>query len=292
LAANSKSETFVHKKDTSNMKRLVQSRPLLTYLVLSYGFFWLFLALCAVVLLSLGLNPATLPSWLSPLLTIVGAWMPTVAAMTVTGILDGRAAIQRLIKGFIQFHIPFKWYLAALIPWGLAFVGAGFYRLGGGSASGGVSLSPGFWGGLIIINLLSGPTGEEAGWRGFALPRLLKSYSPLKSGIILGAIWDFWHLPLWIIGGSTWQYCLAFSIGIISLSVLMTWIFCKTPNSLVPMTIIHFSYNASLTLIGPQGIGVGSMFPLAAIVAMLCLLTAMIVWATGGLKAGSAPQLF
>jgi membrane protease YdiL (CAAX protease family) len=269
------------------MKNLVQHKPLLAFFILSYGLFWLFLALCAVVLLSLGFEPATLPSWLSLLLTILGAWTPTVAAVIVTGVLGGCAAIQRLLKGLVQFHLPVRWYFAALIPWGLAFIGAGIYRLGGDAAFGGMSLSPGFWGGLFFFNLFTGPTGEEAGWRGFALPRLLRKYSPMSAGIILGIVWDFWHLPLWIIDGSSSPYCLFFSIGIISLSVLMTWIFRKTATSLVPMTIIHFSYNVSLSLIGPQGMSLGPIFPLTAIVATLCFLAVIVVWVAGGLRAGS-----
>jgi len=269
------------------MKNLVQHKPLLAFFILCYGLFWLFLALCAVVLLSLGFEPATLPSWLSPLLTILGAWTPTVAAVIVTGVLGGRAAIQQLLNRLVQFRLPVRWYLAALIPWGLVFVGAGIYRLSGGAASGGMSLSLGFWGGLFFFNLLSGPTGEEAGWRGYALPRLLRKYSPMSAGIILGIVWDFWHLPLWIISGSTLPYCLFFSIGIISLSVLMTWISRKSSTSLVPMIIIHFSYNVSLFLIGSQGMGLGPAFPLTVIVATLCLLAVMIVWVAGGLRAGS-----
>lgn len=268
------------------MKNLVQHKPLLAFFILSYGLFWLFLALCAVVLLSRGFEPAALPSWLSPLLTILGAWTPTVAAVIVTGVRGGRAAIQQLLNRLVQFRLPVRWHLAALIPWGLVFVGAGIYRLIGSAAYGGMSLSLGFWGGLFFFNLLSGPTGEEAGWRGYAIPRLLRKYSPMSAGIILGIVWDFWHLPLWIISGSILPYCLFFSIGIISLSVLMTWIFRKASTSLVPMIIIHFSYNVSLFLIGPQGMGLGPAFPLTVIVATFCLLAVMIVWIAGGLRAG------
>jgi hypothetical protein len=142
---------------------------------------------------------------------------------------------------------------------------------------------------LIVVNLLAGPTGEEAGWRGFALPRLLERYTPLKAGIILGIVWDFWHLPLWITSGYTsinlLLYCLFFSIGIVSLSVLMTWIFCKTAKSLVPMVIVHFSFNTGLNLIGPQGIGLVPTLPLLGLMATLCLLTAIVVWVAGGLRA-------
>jgi hypothetical protein len=41
--------------------------------------------------------------------------------------------------------------------------------------------------------------GEEIGWRGFLLPRLM-SFGKTKAYIILGIIWGFWHLPLITVG--------------------------------------------------------------------------------------------
>jgi uncharacterized protein len=43
---------------------------------------------------------------------------------------------------------------------------------------------------------VTGPFTEEPGWRGYALPHLLKKYSSLVSSPILGVIWFVWHLPL------------------------------------------------------------------------------------------------
>jgi membrane protease YdiL (CAAX protease family) len=126
------------------------------------------------------------------------------------------------------------------------------------------------------------------GWRGFALPRLLERYRPLKAGIILGVIWDFWHLPLWITSGyasvNLLLYFLYFSIGIISLSVLMTWIYHRTSYSLVPMVIAHFSFNTGLDLFGSQGLKLAPTLPLLGLIATLCLVTVVVVWATGGLR--------
>jgi membrane protease YdiL (CAAX protease family) len=51
-----------------------------------------------------------------------------------------------------------------------------------------MGLSMGFWAGLIILNLLQGATGEEAGWRGFALSRLQETHEPVKTSLILGVI--------------------------------------------------------------------------------------------------------
>jgi membrane protease YdiL (CAAX protease family) len=268
-------------------KSFIARKPSLMYFVLSYVFFWLFLALFVIALNIFNLKPDALPPWLIPLVTIFGSWTPTLATLVMLGTLEGRAGIGRLFQKFIHFKIPARWYLAAFIPFGLAFVAIGIYWLAGGITFIKSHLPMTFWGGLILVNILAGPTGEEIGWRGFALPRLLERYTPLKAGIILGIIWDFWHLPLWITSGyasvNLLLYCLYFSIGIISLSVLMTWIFCRTPNSLVPMVIVHFSFNFGLNLFGPQGLGLAPTLPLLGLIAVLCVLTVMLVWATGGL---------
>jgi membrane protease YdiL (CAAX protease family) len=276
------------------LKSFIARRPLVMYFVLAYVFYWLFLVGVLAVLGLLGLKLNALPRWVMPLLTVLGSWMPSVAAVIVTGLLDGRAGIRRLFRKFVQFRLPARWYIAALIPLGLAFVVAGIYRLGGGVAPGGSSLALGFWLSVTVLNLLQGPTGEETGWRGFALPRLLERFSPLKAGVLLGVLWGFWHLPLLLSSGyapvNLSLYCIAFIIDITSLSVLMTWIFRKTSNSLVPMAIAHFSFNAGGQLIGGFAAGGLSLVPTLQfyeIMAPVLLLAAVIVWAAGGLSTQS-----
>ncbi len=44
---------------------------------------------------------------------------------------------------------------------------------------------------LLFKTLLSGPLGEELGWRGFALMELQEKYSPLKASIIIGFWWGY-----------------------------------------------------------------------------------------------------
>jgi membrane protease YdiL (CAAX protease family) len=269
-------------------KNFVARKPLLAYFLFSFVFFWLFLALFVVVLNIFHLKPDTLPSWLMPLVTIIGSWTPTLAAVIMTDTLEGSGGFGRLFRKFFQFKLPARWYLASLVPFGLAFAAVWIFHKTIGSLFPESHPSLNFWISLIVINLLAGPMGEELGWRGFALPRLLKRYTPLKAGIILGVIWDFWHLPLWITSGYTsvnlLLYCLYFSIGIISLSVLMTWIFCRTSYSLVPMVIAHFSFNTGLDLFGPGGLGLVPTLPLLGLMAVLCMVAVVIVLATGGLQ--------
>ena len=269
-------------------KGFLARRPLLSYFVLSYAFFWLALILFIAVVTACGLKMDSVPSWAMPLIQIIGSWMPTLAALIVTGLTEGRHGIKKLLLRFTHFKLPARWYFAALLPLGLACAAAGIYRLGGGAPSGGMSLSLSFWVSLIAINLFTGATGEEAGWRGFALPRLLEKYSPLKAGILVGLAWNFWHLPLWVTSGfsslNLLVYILFFSVAIISLAVLMTWITCKTSLSLVPMVITHFSFNFGFALIGPQGLGLGPNLALMGILAALLLVTALVVASAGGLS--------
>jgi FG-GAP-like repeat/Transposase DDE domain/Type II CAAX prenyl endopeptidase Rce1-like len=55
----------------------------------------------------------------------------------------------------------------------------------------------------VLTSLVSDPAplGEELGWRGFALPRLLQGRSALSASVILGLIWGSGTCPLsWAVG--------------------------------------------------------------------------------------------
>jgi membrane protease YdiL (CAAX protease family) len=270
-----------------NGNNLLARKPLLAYFVLSYVFFWGFLVLMIVILGMLRIQLDTLPAWAIPIIVILGSWMPNLAAGSVTGVLAGREGIRQLFGKFFAYRIAIRWYLVALFPFPLAFIAAGLFRLAGGAAPGNMGLSADFWAGLIILNLLQGATGEEAGWRGFALPRLQETHGPVKASLILGLVWNFWHFPLWLISGYSGPdlllYVLAFSVCIISLTFLLTWIYSKTPNSLISIVMTHFSFNASLNLVDARGLGFASTLALLAITAGIYLVIAILVWSASGM---------
>ncbi len=100
-------------------------------------------------------------------------------------------------------------------------------------------------------NLIRGPLGEEIGWRGFVLNELQKKISPLKSAIIVGFAWGFWHTPLWFVSGYSGiqllEYIACFLIYIIAASVIITAFYNLNHNLLIPI-MIHQLFNYFLAM--------------------------------------------
>jgi len=92
---------------------------------------------------------------------------------------------------------------------------------------------------LSSIAILLGCIAEEIGWRGFLLHNLQKRYTPFVSSLIVGLLWGIWHLNFMdgILG------FLIYTITIIEMSVLMTWVFNKTNENLWLMILWHFVFN-------------------------------------------------
>lgn len=100
----------------------------------------------------------------------------------------------------------------------------------------------------------AGPIGEEGGWRGYLLPRLLESGGELRASLIIGVIWALWHLPPmamladWRDGIPFWTYLPLYVVSVIALSFLFTRVWLIGRGSLVPIIWLHGIVNA----IGPM----------------------------------------
>jgi membrane protease YdiL (CAAX protease family) len=105
---------------------------------------------------------------------------------------------------------------------------------------------------LLLINITSGPMGEELGWRAYALQELQKRLSPLTASLWIGLLWGLWHFPLWLVSGYTGLDLLLYSgfflLGIISFSVFLTFFYNKSGNILVAVWI-HFVFNILLQIV-------------------------------------------
>ena len=92
-----------------------------------------------------------------------------------------------------------------------------------------------------------GTAGEELGWTGFLLPRLLARLSPLPSAVLYGTIWGLWHAPL-IYGGFNYPGEPLAGIALmclfcIALAMVQTAVWLRT-RTVLATTLVHASVNA------------------------------------------------
>lgn len=136
---------------------------------------------------------------------------------------------------------------------------------------------------LFIQNLVGGPLGEEAGWRGFALPRLQRRFDPVTSSLVLGFFWANWHLPLILarIYNVTWWQ---FTLLTMAASVFLTIGFNRSGGSTLCAVIVHGVYNVGTGVILNDMIGKATLYSNAVqhnvlwlayggVAALLCIVT-------------------
>ena len=97
----------------------------------------------------------------------------------------------------------------------------------------------------IFSLIVGGQTGEEIGWRGFALPRLAARFGYGIGSIVLGVIWALWHLPLFFVrdADTYGQSFFLYTLQVIAISVAMAWLYQRTNGSLLLTMLMHAAIN-------------------------------------------------
>jgi hypothetical protein len=90
--------------------------------------------------------------------------------------------------------------------------------------------------------------GEEYGWRGYLLPKLLP-LGEVKASLIVGLIWAPWHLPLLMVGLNYGGHNPLVVLGMmtalgIGISLLFTRMFVAAGGSVLVVAFMHGSLNA------------------------------------------------
>jgi uncharacterized protein len=234
---------------------LVRRRPLLSFFTLAFGLTWL--AWTPFLLSRNGLG--VLPFRMSETLGILPAAYlgPLTAALTVTAIADGRAGLRRWGARLIRWRFGPRWYAGVLLGTPLLLV-AGTFALPGAAGALAVPSAAVFLGYpvLLVVQTLTTGLAEEPGWRDFATPRLQRRYGPLRANLILGPLWGVWHLPLFATewagqAAAAWSAAVEFVAAAVSLSIVMTWVFNRTAESLPVVMLLHAGVNTTFTLLWP-----------------------------------------
>jgi membrane protease YdiL (CAAX protease family) len=100
---------------------------------------------------------------------------------------------------------------------------------------------------IFSINFIyGGSLGEEIGWRGFVLPRLLNKLNPLNASIVLCIFWALYHLPIDITKGFMIPGIAAVLIRMLwtfPLTLIFTWFFIHTKGNVFIIMLLHTSIN-------------------------------------------------
>jgi membrane protease YdiL (CAAX protease family) len=98
---------------------------------------------------------------------------------------------------------------------------------------------------LATLARFPGQSGEEVGWRGYALPALADRFGLRAAGIVVGVFWALWHLPLFYVTvADTFGQSLPLYVSqMVGFSVAMTWMYAHTRGSLLLTMLMHSAIN-------------------------------------------------
>lgn len=97
----------------------------------------------------------------------------------------------------------------------------------------------------VAMFLDAGALLEENGWRGFALPVLLRTHGPLAASLIVGLAWASWHFPVKFdafLDYGLWgalAYLGAFTVKIVAISVVMTFFWARAGQATLLAVVMH-----------------------------------------------------
>lgn len=214
-----------------SVKHWIKRWPLAAYVLLLFGVEWLLLW--------------AFQSTTTPIVALViGAWLPNLAGVLITAVVDGRDGLRCLFSRVARWRVGFKWYVIAwCAPLGITLLALGLYAASGNALPAAAPMAllvP-----LLLFNLVLGPLGEELGWRGTALPLMQERWNVITASLVLGVVWGLYHLPTFILPGLPQNNVplLAFMLGAMALNVFMVWMFNHTHGSLIMPFLAHWAFN-------------------------------------------------
>ena len=275
-------------------------KPLLRFIFITFGIAWVLFALP----LAFKDDPANYP--LAVLICFALAmWAPGIAATVTTLFVEKQSfkALRLNTLGPMRYYLA-AWFLPPLLT--LATLGATLLIRTGTFDSNltvmreALAKAPAVTGlppveVLVAVQLafaiLLAPfinvlfaLGEELGWRGFLLPKLMP-LGQWKAILRSSAIWGFWHAPTTLLHGYNFPQqpylgVLVMTVGCTLLGVILSWLYLKARSPWVA-ALAHGSLNASpgLTILflkpgfdtawGGTLLGLAGWIPMALFIAWL-----------------------
>jgi membrane protease YdiL (CAAX protease family) len=208
---------------------VVRRRPLVSFFVLAYAISWL----PAISYALTGSGPAILSCG------------PTLAAIVVLSLTSGKRGLKALFHSMLKWRVGFRWWIVALLtPVAFSAIATGLnVALGAPTPT---ADDFGRWTNVLPLALIIllvpviGGAWEEPGWRGYALPRLLRERSALAASLVLGVLWALWHVPVFLVGDQHWSDL----VLVVVVTVFLTWLFLNALQSVLIAMAFHAMNNS------------------------------------------------
>jgi CAAX protease family protein len=218
-------------------------------LAFSYFVFWGPLALFKIPTISF-VSDVNGPTWAITLF-LVGGFVPSLLAIFLTWKKEGISGLRILGRRIIQFQLGWHGYVFTFL---IVIAGTAgqliINRLIGNIFNGHLFLAQL---GSFLPLLIIGPLSEEIGWRGYALGRLQTRWNALNSSLIVGLVWALWHLPLFMMVGTSQHELglpfIGFLIGFMANSIIYTWLYNNTNQSIWSAILLHWLYTYAVTVV-------------------------------------------
>ncbi len=230
----------------------VKWREVILFTLLAYGLTWTWQAIKIIPRLGELLTAPKTPADSTVIFGnvyyhILGMFGPMLAAIFMRLFISREG-----LRGSLGLRQPLKYYLTAVfvpilfittICLSMALIGVARFAMPEEEMS--AYILPVL--ALLLIPEIIVSFGEEYGWRGYLLPRLMP-LGEIKASLILGVVWSLWHLPVLLAGvlygGNTFWLALAIYMFTVTMSTFAyTWLGAASHHSSMLASIFHGSTN-------------------------------------------------
>ena len=238
------------------------------YFALTFLVSWTFW-LTAGALTARSIAAGSAPTPATTVLVYLGVFGPAFVAVAMTLWAGGAAEVRALLSRLVQWRVGFRWYLFAIAFMAVVKVTmAALHRVALGAWPGfGSTPVLAMLAATVISVLILGQSGEELGWRGYALPRLASRIGLGWASVVLGIIWAVWHLPIFFVFPSADKFGQSFPLylaQVTGLSVAMAWLWWRTNGSLLLTMLLHAAINNTKDIVPSASAGARSVWTLGA----------------------------
>src|SRR5215217_9020284 len=234
----------------------VHLKEVILFVVLAYSLAWAWSGYFLFPYLGDLLTQSTTPTDMVERLGAVTT-LPTMLTPMIAALIMRIFVSKEGVKGSLGLLRSPKYYLAALVVpavfvTAVVLIATQAVVIPGGAPLGEFRWSEAGWFVYLMLTLSALVVtlftfGEEYGWRGYLLPRLLP-LGEIRASVLLGVIWGVWHLPLLLAGlnypgVNVWLALLVFAFVTVSISFAYTWFYVASSGSVLIVAVLHASFN-------------------------------------------------